>query len=70
MCEVHAFRVSDSRRRAEANLSGGSGQVIIFPGVRVERREFTPEEESRLTHLPRKARVRARRHPLRHSETN
>lgn len=43
-----------------------SGEVVIFPGVRIERREFTLTEARRLQHLPR---VRAnsrrsRRHPL------
>jgi hypothetical protein len=37
---------------------------MIFPGVRIEHREFTALEATALSHLPAKPQRRGRRHPL------
>ena len=62
MCEVLAFPVAEAAARRRPMLAGAQCRVVIFPGVRIERREFTPAEARRLSHLP-PAR-RTRRHPL------
>lgn len=62
MCEILAFPCVPVSKRAETPR--GPAEVMIFPGVRTEYREFTPSEAMRLSHLPAKPRRRARRHPL------
>ena len=63
MCVVLAFPVTEAAARCCHPLLSSECRVVIFPGVRIERREFTQEEIRRLSHLP-KPRKRARRHPL------
>ena len=59
-------------KSAKGRKAAAAGEVVIFPGVRIERREFTLTEARRLQHLPR---VRAnsrrlRRHPLAETSDN
>lgn len=63
MCEILAFPCVPASTRSD--VPRGPAEVMIFPGVRVEHREFTAQEANRLSHLPTKPPRRARRHPLR-----
>jgi len=62
MCEILAFPCVPASNRAETPR--GPAEVMIFPGVRMEHREFTALEAKRLSHLPAKPQRRGRRHPL------
>lgn len=62
MCEILAFPCVPASNRSQT--SRGPAEVMIFPGVRTEYREFTPSEAMSLSHLPRKTQRRSRRHPL------
>ena len=62
MCEILAFPCVPASNRAETPR--GPAEVMIFPGVRMEHREFTALEAKRLSHLPTKSKRRTRRHPL------
>ena len=62
MCEILAFPCVPVSNRAETPR--GPAEVMIFPGVRMEHREFTALEAKRLSHFPAKPKRRTRRHPL------
>jgi hypothetical protein len=62
MCEILAFPCVPASTRSDTPR--GPAEVMIFPGVRTEYREFTATEAKRLSHLPRKTQRRGRRHPL------
>ena len=62
MCEILAFPCVPASNHTETPR--GPAEVMIFPGVRMEHREFTALEAKRLSHLPTKPQRRGRRHPL------
>jgi hypothetical protein len=62
MCEILAFPCVPASNHTETPR--GPAEVMIFPGVRMEHREFTALEVMRLSPTPTKPQRRRRRHPL------
>ena len=57
-------RPENQKKSVAAQMGLGKlalGEVTIFPGIRVERREFSAEEAARLMPLPKVSRARRRR---------